>query len=491
MESLILYNKEHSALYLGDQLIWVKPNYIVWTGGSEIWTNGTGTLEDPFLIEKPENLAYLSDIVSTSWQTVRNKVFLQTNDFDLNYLPFTPIGGRDASGNMNTTYTTTFTYNGGNKKIKNLNIKSDNSKYYGLFGVLWYANISNIKLVNVNIDPSFLSKQYVGGISGANASSVINNCHVLGNSTLYGQYVSPICSIVQQGGESTKSIITNCSTGTNVKSICSDTTTSRSAGIASYIIGYASISNCVNKGSNSCIVPTNGQCAGIVGAIGTTANVIITKSVNLGKIYNSNYAAGILSVYRFTNITYCGNAGEIIGRTFAGGITNYVYGTTPNIIDKCYNIGNIKHYDYSFGNTTYFSGIASAVLNSTTSITNSYNKGTIEPAINSACGSIVGYTQSSTLNLDNCYNNSIVIPSQTVNSSGSIIGYKSDTTTANISDVFNNVDLCDLTFVGTLNIEVSDYNKTTEEINGYGLSTYFDENIWEFNENKTPKIKLV
>ena len=104
MESLILYNKEHSALYLGDQLIWVKPNYIVWTGGSEIWTNGTGTLEDPFLIEKPENLAYLSDIVSTSWQTVRNKVFLQTNDFDLNYLPFTPIGGRDANGNKNTTY---------------------------------------------------------------------------------------------------------------------------------------------------------------------------------------------------------------------------------------------------------------------------------------------------------------------------------------------------------------------------------------------------
>ena len=36
----------------------------VWDGSSEPWTNGSGTMEDPYLIETAANLAYLAEKVN-------------------------------------------------------------------------------------------------------------------------------------------------------------------------------------------------------------------------------------------------------------------------------------------------------------------------------------------------------------------------------------------------------------------------------------------
>ena len=61
----------------------------VWDGSSStIWTNGTGTANDPYLIESAANLRYLVDNIA-SYNT---KCFKQTVDIDLDYNPWTPLG---------------------------------------------------------------------------------------------------------------------------------------------------------------------------------------------------------------------------------------------------------------------------------------------------------------------------------------------------------------------------------------------------------------
>ena len=38
----------------------LKAQVSVWDGTAEIWTHGSGTQEDPFLIESAQNLAYIA-----------------------------------------------------------------------------------------------------------------------------------------------------------------------------------------------------------------------------------------------------------------------------------------------------------------------------------------------------------------------------------------------------------------------------------------------
>ena len=76
----------------------------VWDGTAEPWTQGSGTAQDPYLIETAAHLAYLAEKVNEGYQALGHSVFahtyfLMTDDFDLNNLPWTPIGNADM--NMN------------------------------------------------------------------------------------------------------------------------------------------------------------------------------------------------------------------------------------------------------------------------------------------------------------------------------------------------------------------------------------------------------
>ena len=81
-------------LFLTISLFSIPAMYAVvtWDGtSSEIWTQGTGTESDPFLIETPANLAYLSAQVKGG-ELYTGKYFLQTDDFDLQSKTWTSIG---------------------------------------------------------------------------------------------------------------------------------------------------------------------------------------------------------------------------------------------------------------------------------------------------------------------------------------------------------------------------------------------------------------
>ena len=59
----------------------------VWDGNTiEKWNRGDGTEENPFLIEKPEHLAYLSKSVRNG-ETYAGKYFSLTSDLDMGNKP--------------------------------------------------------------------------------------------------------------------------------------------------------------------------------------------------------------------------------------------------------------------------------------------------------------------------------------------------------------------------------------------------------------------
>ena len=81
-------------LFLTISLFSIPAMYAVvtWDGtSSKMWTQGTGTEADPYLIETPANLAYLSAQV-TAGETYAGVYFQQTEDFDLQSKTWAPIG---------------------------------------------------------------------------------------------------------------------------------------------------------------------------------------------------------------------------------------------------------------------------------------------------------------------------------------------------------------------------------------------------------------
>ena len=55
----------------------------VWDGSRKLWTRGTGTESDPYLIESAEHLAFLSYMVGKAFDT-QGVYFKLTTDIDLN-----------------------------------------------------------------------------------------------------------------------------------------------------------------------------------------------------------------------------------------------------------------------------------------------------------------------------------------------------------------------------------------------------------------------
>ena len=123
----------------------------VWDGSAEPWTHGSGTAEDPYLIESAANLAYLSqELLYPVWcHCFYDTCFLLTVDLDLGGdqgFEWVPIGfswGNPFSGH----------FDGGNHTVDNMRITAQENDphtpprdYAGLFGRVELGSISNVTL---------------------------------------------------------------------------------------------------------------------------------------------------------------------------------------------------------------------------------------------------------------------------------------------------------------------------------------------------------
>ena len=142
------------------------------------FAGGTGTSEDPFLVSKPEQLAYLAKRVNTG---TLGRIYVNiTGDIDLAGREWAPIGTRQHpfSGRVN----------GGDSVIYNLTIATSQNRQ-GLFGVV-VGVLENLTLVGVDIR----GRDFVGGLAGVirgairNSSliGVVEGRHFIGGLSGYG-----------------------------------------------------------------------------------------------------------------------------------------------------------------------------------------------------------------------------------------------------------------------------------------------------------------
>lgn len=292
----------------------------VWDGSRQIWTQGTGTQEDPFLIESAANLAFLSYMVGKGFNT-EDVYFALTTDIDLNGnedQQWIPIGlkndayyedgcerycspvGVDAS---DLTFKGHF--DGRDHSIMNIYINKETGAA-GLFGALSSVESQTV-VENVFVTSGYIKAQKCGGIVGT-------------------------CDVTAE----TDIMIARCWNGADIEGL-----------YVGGIVGERAdkIHNCYNVGS------VNGVSAsgGIAGSMATE----VVECYNNGEVSSDSYSGGILggSVRGNVDIRNCYNTGNVsstgisapstIPGSPVGGIVGVAF-QGDNIVFNCYNVGTVS-----------------------------------------------------------------------------------------------------------------------------------------------------
>jgi hypothetical protein len=135
-----------------------------------LWSGGTGTAANPFLISNPNDLVLLAWAVKGGVsESSAGKYFLLTTDLDLNGLMWGRIGhGANQFRGV---------FDGGGHTIRNMKM-TINDTNRGLFGWATGATIKNVKIVASDIN--CIKGSYVGVLVGTAENVTIENCHVEG-----------------------------------------------------------------------------------------------------------------------------------------------------------------------------------------------------------------------------------------------------------------------------------------------------------------------
>ena len=343
-----------------------------WDGSASPWTKGSGTENDPYLIESAANLAYLSQRVAIeSYGSFSGEYFKLTTNINLNNIEWIPIGGRNMQGEESSSNWFNGSFDGNNKTIANIYINASTKNLTGLFGFIFESGstIQNIKIISGTI----IGKM-VGGIVGIGSKCKIINCENSASikSSLGGGGIA--------GSVNNNAIIVNC---INYGMLTAENSTASLSGIVSNSANSSYIVKCINKGNI-----TGYQCAGI---INIPSGVTIEDCYNSGNIACSQGGGIVHSGGSDLIIRNCYNTGNITASYEGGGIICHYSNYLSTIITNCYNTGTLS------GNNGKIGGIASEA--NAGSISNCYNIGTIEGNNN---GAIVAQV-SSNPTITNCH----------------------------------------------------------------------------------------
>jgi len=362
------------------------------------FAGGTGTKNDPYLIETKDQLDNVRNYLDAHFKMIADIEFTDADfaeggDFYNNGKGWEPIGISES-----TAFTGVFDGNG--HVIKNLYINKDN--HTGLFA---YAINSTIKNLGIE-DSNILASSYfnAGGIVGEAENSSIINCYNSGSISATGFGVTYVGGIA---GYATDCIFTDCyNTGKISANANNGEFFSVSGGIVGLLDG-GRLTNCYNTG-DVFVISNRTVSAQAGGVAGEVINVVVTNCYNQGYIHTSSsgsysHAGGIAGKAHESTINSCYNAGGIFayGRSnsaIAGGIAAGAYHDT--VVNDCYNVGRIFSHTYM---NAYAGGIA-ADIGGNSIITICYNVGEVS-AISDAnsifIGGIAGDLYSGTVT--NCY----------------------------------------------------------------------------------------
>lgn len=243
-----------------------------------MYSGGSGTVFDPYLIATPEDFYNIRENLSAH--------FKQVADLD-----FSNFGEYEPPGNNFTGV-----YDGGNFSIKNANIKG------GLFGTVRGGIIQNMKVENVNLTSI---GDNTGVIARVIHNAIVQFCRAVGgNITANHGRTGGIA-----GHLSYNATIRFC--WTNIKIESFDSWVGGIAGYAESSYGYANINDCYSLGD----VLGDSSVGGIIGGgYGTGTGIRINRCYATGYIGGSENVAGIVgngdAVFHVTNC-YALNKGII------------------------------------------------------------------------------------------------------------------------------------------------------------------------------------
>lgn len=266
---------------------------------------------------------------------------------------FYPIG--------NSTYRFQGSFDGGDNSIKSLFIVRPTEENIGLFG---YADsgilIDNLILENVNIT----GMNFVGALIGQHENGIVNNCHMLGDTT--GE--SRVGGLI--GAKYSGAIVKNCTTSANVR--C--TPNHNSGGL----IGYSSggmVDNCTSNGS----VLGDGMYNGGLIGYNTDSGVISNSYAYGDTVGNGMYTGGLVG--------YNTNSGMITNSTSHCNVTGNADYTGGLVGYNVATVSNSSASGYVSGTGDYVGGLVGGNFGS---LSNSHAYGDITGA-NIYSGGLAGY----------------------------------------------------------------------------------------------------
>ncbi len=364
------------ALVLATIIYWPISMYAqsvsIWDGTSEIWTQGQGTQNSPYLIENAQQLAYLAETVNGGVTHYDNTYFKLTTNVQIDSInPWQPIG-------LNATYYFGGHFDGDNHLVT-LYMTSSTLQYFGLFGYAKNAYVENLGIGGqIRLLTNSSQQTYCGGICGYTLSTTFSNCYNTSNvfSSLSANnshyiYTGGIC------GSAESTTFSNCYNAGNISSsISSSYPYSYSGGICGYAHSQT-MSNCYNTGD---IVSSS------------------SSSSSSSSISGGSWAGGICGCVpsAISMISNCYNHGDVNAITqnnlsaSAGGIVASYSNPESDIINSCYNTGNIISSQKAGGIIGYLEKNLHTYRQdktATINVRNTYNTGEIS---GSTVGGIVG-----------------------------------------------------------------------------------------------------
>ena len=255
----------------------VSDDEIVVNANGEISENADGYYE----IYDAADLVAFAALVNDGSNAINGKLMA---DIDMAGVEWTPIG------NSSENYSGIF--DGQKHTVSNLTVES-NSSYIGLFGYVSAGTVKNGTVKNAN----FSGYQYVAGVVGRLAGGTVENCAVIGTST-----ISASC--------------TSSSSGSYV------------GGVVGYVGNNATVQNCYNEGTVSA---SGNNCGGVVGYV--NSGITLTNCYNAGTVTGKSYTAGVVGRLPFSGatVTNCYSIGTVTGETsYVGAVIGSGSGTNTN-----------------------------------------------------------------------------------------------------------------------------------------------------------------
>ncbi len=204
--------------------------------------SGAGTQEDPYVINNIDDLRLFRDEVNAG-NAYEGKYVLLTDDINLTDEVWTPIGTSIYDKTPADAKMFAGNFDGGNHTITGLTSKGyvpdaediGGGEYsFGLFGYVYGANISNVKLANVNIEGTTRQDSEGNDVGGSGVAAligyyyvadgkacVVENCHVLSGTVSASNNMGGLIGFVDSQVSTPQNVdisIINCSNAADVTS---------------------------------------------------------------------------------------------------------------------------------------------------------------------------------------------------------------------------------------------------------------------------------